>query len=406
MFHSRDGSSPSSSQSSLEQSYLQQSNPFDYQAAFNPSSYYNSTHGFHVGLAGLPSYVMPAATIGLLPPNPYRQQVGCASPVDVFGTLPATSLDGSAPNSGAHTSRNSSFDSFTALKEHLTYREQSHEYPPYGQSNSDSVQDGSSSPSSRTAFVSLPFEGDGDMYENESSPVVTGDGRKRSRTAQACEKCRVRKARCFGGNPCNRCVKRHFTCEFSTAIRQRGPNKNKPEPKPKARRHSTSRRIKTLPVVPARPQGLGLELTPPAEDGTDTRVPTWSQSLPTLTYNHFPSSYPTQLPVGRQGYNPLDNTASSMYSPMVSNDSPSDIFPFSPEPSNLSLQAQPQYDGLLPPVSEYPFTPVSPAFPFDNRPNSHCIDMQQPSDHSTQFGYNQQMGSQITNSNVWYGTSL
>ncbi|BEJ11854.1 hypothetical protein CspHIS471_0203140 [Cutaneotrichosporon sp. HIS471] len=52
--------------------------------------------------------------------------------------------------------------------------------------------------------------------------------KKRSRTAQACERCRIRKARCFGGNPCNRCTKRRFVCEFSTAVRQRGPNKPQP----------------------------------------------------------------------------------------------------------------------------------------------------------------------------------
>ncbi|KAL1406871.1 hypothetical protein Q8F55_006280 [Vanrija albida] len=60
--------------------------------------------------------------------------------------------------------------------------------------------------------------------------IMRADGqpaevKKRSRTAQACERCRVRKARCFGGNPCNRCTKRRFVCEFSTAVRQRGPNK-------------------------------------------------------------------------------------------------------------------------------------------------------------------------------------
>jgi hypothetical protein len=40
---------------------------------------------------------------------------------------------------------------------------------------------------------------------------------------------------CFGGNPCNRCVKRKFECEFT-------PSRVKPQleakPKPKARRHS------------------------------------------------------------------------------------------------------------------------------------------------------------------------
>ncbi|GFZ45847.1 hypothetical protein JCM24511_03579 [Saitozyma sp. JCM 24511] len=38
--------------------------------------------------------------------------------------------------------------------------------------------------------------------------------RKRTRIANACERCRIRKARCFGGDPCHRCSKRGLTCEF------------------------------------------------------------------------------------------------------------------------------------------------------------------------------------------------
>lgn len=93
-----------------------------------------------------------------------------------------------------------------------------------------------------------------EAVEPESEP----HGRKRSRTAQACEKCRVRKARvshvltfvgetflmspaqCFGGNPCNRCCKRRLECEFSDSIRQRGPTKAHSDLKPKASRDSVA----------------------------------------------------------------------------------------------------------------------------------------------------------------------
>jgi hypothetical protein len=86
--------------------------------------------------------------------------------------------------------------------------------------------------------------------ENEKDATT---GKKRCRTAQACEKCRIRKARvsldplqseelqvtdvqCFGGNPCQRCTKRGFVCEF-TPSRVRAPAP-KAETKPKIRRHS------------------------------------------------------------------------------------------------------------------------------------------------------------------------
>ncbi|ORY27201.1 hypothetical protein BCR39DRAFT_240052 [Naematelia encephala] len=44
---------------------------------------------------------------------------------------------------------------------------------------------------------------------------------KRSRSAQACEKCRQRKAKCFGGQPCDRCTRRSLTCVFDPTPRLR-----------------------------------------------------------------------------------------------------------------------------------------------------------------------------------------
>ncbi|KAJ7347900.1 hypothetical protein DFH08DRAFT_1001225 [Mycena albidolilacea] len=50
----------------------------------------------------------------------------------------------------------------------------------------------------------------------------------RLRTAQACEKCRARKAKCSGDHPsCARCLARGLPCEYAKEGRTRGPNKPK-----------------------------------------------------------------------------------------------------------------------------------------------------------------------------------
>ncbi|KAF9526800.1 hypothetical protein CPB83DRAFT_908151 [Crepidotus variabilis] len=50
----------------------------------------------------------------------------------------------------------------------------------------------------------------------------------RLRTAQACEKCRTRKAKCSGEHPfCKRCLTRGLVCEYAKEGRVRGPNKPK-----------------------------------------------------------------------------------------------------------------------------------------------------------------------------------
>ncbi|KDQ51348.1 hypothetical protein JAAARDRAFT_62562 [Jaapia argillacea MUCL 33604] len=50
----------------------------------------------------------------------------------------------------------------------------------------------------------------------------------RLRTAQACEKCRARKAKCSGDHPsCQRCINRGLICEYAPERRMRGPNKPK-----------------------------------------------------------------------------------------------------------------------------------------------------------------------------------
>ena len=133
---------------------------------------------------------------------------------------------------------------------------------------------------------------------SDIEPETAPEGRKRARTAQACEKCRTRKARvsafhvdsvasslmasmqCFGGNPCNRCVKRRFSCEFSSTIRQRGPIKpHDGEDKPKCRRLSeTQPKRKRIVALSSDAEfedededelssnQLGLEIVSPSED--------------------------------------------------------------------------------------------------------------------------------------------
>ncbi|KAL0579084.1 hypothetical protein V5O48_002926 [Marasmius crinis-equi] len=52
----------------------------------------------------------------------------------------------------------------------------------------------------------------------------------RLRTAQACEKCRTRKAKCSGEHPsCKRCLTRGLVCQYAKEGRVRGPNKPKPK---------------------------------------------------------------------------------------------------------------------------------------------------------------------------------
>ncbi|KAG9219869.1 hypothetical protein CCMSSC00406_0009616 [Pleurotus cornucopiae] len=53
----------------------------------------------------------------------------------------------------------------------------------------------------------------------------------RLRTAQACEKCRTRKAKCSGEHPaCQRCITRGLVCEYAKEGRVRGPNRVKSKP--------------------------------------------------------------------------------------------------------------------------------------------------------------------------------
>lgn len=87
------------------------------------------------------------------------------------------------------------------------------------------------------------------------TPPATSPPKKRSRTAQACEKCRVRKAKvsdgyepgahvqCSGGSPCSRCTSKRLCCVYD-------PDRHKNEKK--------QRKME--------PSALGLELYPAVSD--------------------------------------------------------------------------------------------------------------------------------------------
>ncbi|KAF8219997.1 hypothetical protein L208DRAFT_784221 [Tricholoma matsutake] len=74
----------------------------------------------------------------------------------------------------------------------------------------------------------------------------------RLRTAQACEKCRTRKAKCSGEHPsCKRCILRNLTCEYAKEGRVRGPNKPKLKIQPD--HPSASSSSSTSPASPKLP---------------------------------------------------------------------------------------------------------------------------------------------------------
>lgn len=86
------------------------------------------------------------------------------------------------------------------------------------------------------------------------------------RTAQACEKCRARKAKCSGDHPiCQRCLERGLECKYAAERRMRGPNKPKnplpsmPDGSPQpavVEGQKTRKRASTMPTV----QRRGLQI--------------------------------------------------------------------------------------------------------------------------------------------------
>ncbi|KAI0318299.1 hypothetical protein OF83DRAFT_40729 [Amylostereum chailletii] len=106
----------------------------------------------------------------------------------------------------------------------------------------------------------------------------------RVRTMQACEKCRVRKAKCSGDHPvCQRCGLRGLVCEYAPERKMRGPNKPKPKPPPlslvDARSPSSSTASSIGPVRSRR----GSLIAPPSSASSSRRSGSASGSPQTAT---------------------------------------------------------------------------------------------------------------------------
>ncbi|KAJ9102893.1 hypothetical protein QFC19_004623 [Naganishia cerealis] len=93
----------------------------------------------------------------------------------------------------------------------------------------------------RSATLQSPsMAGGGHMEHHQGSgddeglaPMLGGangklrDEKQRKRIVQACEPCRIRKAKCNGQQPCGRCSSRCLECLYAPERRMRGPNKVK-----------------------------------------------------------------------------------------------------------------------------------------------------------------------------------
>ncbi|KAI9452339.1 hypothetical protein F5148DRAFT_512415 [Russula earlei] len=155
----------------------------------------------------------------------------------------------------------------------------------------------------------------------------------RIRTAQACEKCRARKAKCSGEHPtCQRCLARELPCVYATERRMRGPNKPKPPPpllpdgyQPAAADgQKTRKRASTMPSVPRRgPQAWGQQQKPQKQRQGQ-------QQEPGVATSASPAS---SAGSGSFGYPPLSESEASPMTPHSSleNRQPSGVgFPRSP----------------------------------------------------------------------------
>lgn len=236
---------------------------------------------------------------------------------------------------------------------------------------------------------------------------------------------------CFGGNPCNRCTKRRFLCEFSTAVRQRGPNKpqtvggsgtntgststtptmpsassattvSKPGPitgKP-GRRHSLPEQPGAAPSfatgLPPGPQ-KGYSSTDIHQIGDNGDTTPVAYSVPSSTViPHLPTPVGAEyLSVpGHPGQHPHSSAPSGSSRPHSdstyyhSTELRSPVFAFTPDSSE-------------PATDEYPYTPISPATNFSPQ-------LGMTSAVHGQYAPRQPPAQdrQATNdSNVWYSTS-
>ncbi|KAF5391187.1 hypothetical protein D9757_003122 [Collybiopsis confluens] len=99
----------------------------------------------------------------------------------------------------------------------------------------------------------------------------------RLRTAQACEKCRTRKAKCSGEHPsCKRCLTRGLSCEYAKEGRVRGPNKSKAKFSPPAQSSSSN-------IPPRQSQSS------PSSSGSETSRSN-SSTAPPVPHRYVPPS--------------------------------------------------------------------------------------------------------------------
>ncbi|KAG6890651.1 hypothetical protein C0992_000221 [Termitomyces sp. T32_za158] len=151
----------------------------------------------------------------------------------------------------------------------------------------------------------------------------------RLRTAQACEKCRTRKAKCSGEHPtCKRCANRGLVCEYAKEGRVRGPNKPKQkhtEPAKKTGESSTAaadttdllapRDLQRRPVRP-RPQHLRIDqVARQPHAHTHTHTPTPHSPAPFPALYAAPDCVPS--PTGRRSCS-LSESGGSVPSSAVS----------------------------------------------------------------------------------------
>ncbi|KAI0249450.1 hypothetical protein BJV78DRAFT_1227413 [Lactifluus subvellereus] len=160
----------------------------------------------------------------------------------------------------------------------------------------------------------------------------------RIRTAQACEKCRARKAKCSGEHPtCQRCLARGLDCVYASERRMRGPNKPKPLPPPLAGRlqpsaaggQKTRKRASTIPTAThSAPQIWAHHQNQQQRQQQQQKQPTSHQEQGIAAASSPASSAGS----GSLGYPPLSESDASPMTPHSSLDSrhPSGVLPPSP----------------------------------------------------------------------------
>ncbi|KAI0285507.1 hypothetical protein BC826DRAFT_1051992 [Russula brevipes] len=156
---------------------------------------------------------------------------------------------------------------------------------------------------------------------NPSTGVFSpAPGHSRIRTAQACEKCRARKAKCSGEHPaCQRCLARGFVCAYAAERRMRGPNKPKhahpplsdaPQQPAAAEGPKPRKRASTMPSAPRR----GLQMWP--QQQKQKQNPQHEQGVAAAAAAAAsPASPASSAGSGSLGYPPMSESEASPMTP-------------------------------------------------------------------------------------------